>query len=287
MARTGGLILSGGRSSRMGYDKFHLRFPGEPLWQRVVNRMQRVASPVVLSLAAGGHPPIGLSDQVETVFDHDLERGPLWGLAAGFRALSGRCDQVVVIPVDVPFFTEKWLQRLIDGLASGEGKMACLYKWEGYANALTGAYRMDLLPKLEGMIEAGQSRPMGLIQDEPVEILEVESLWKPDQEPPPLMDMDTMEDYRKALLMEGVGNSQGTAITVEIQTHDPSEMVSPPVAMFARNEADVRQALAQLFPVSPESLLLSFKDGETVSSEDKLKDGAVLVWKQTQSVSER
>ena len=53
MTSTGGLILCGGRSSRMGHDKAALRMGGETLLERVLARMRQVAGPVVVSLAAG------------------------------------------------------------------------------------------------------------------------------------------------------------------------------------------------------------------------------------------
>lgn len=212
----GGLILCGGRSSRMGHPKGGLRFPGGPLLERVLERMREVADPVVVSLAAGEDAggffsgTTTLPPGVTAVSDGVGEQGPLWGLLEGFRALEGRCRTVVVMPVDMPFMTSAHLARLVDGLA---GKRACMYEHEGFANALTAAYDLELLPKLESLVAEGRRRPIFLREDEPTEILTIEADGKG---PHPMTDVDTPEAYRAALLAEGIGSPGAAEVSVEV-----------------------------------------------------------------------
>lgn len=227
----GGLILCGGRSSRMGYPKAGLRFPGGPLLGRVLERMREVADPVVLSLAAGENAqalpldvtslPSGMTalpSGVTVVTDSVGEQGPLWGLLEGFRALRERCNTVVVIPVDMPFMMPAHLARLVDGLA---GKRICMYEHEGFANALTAAYDLEILPKLEGLVAEGRRRPIFLREGESTEILTIEADGKG---PHPMTDVDTPEAYRAALLAEGVGSPGASEVSVEVSVEASTEM---------------------------------------------------------------
>ena len=249
MTSTGGLILCGGRSSRMGHDKATLRMGGETLLERVLARMRQVAGPVVVSLAAGAEPP-PLPPGVLTSSDERPEEGPLFGLLAGFRALAGRAEQLVVMPVDMPFLTVPWLERLVAGLA---GHRACLFRWQEFDNALTAAYRLDLLPKLERLVAEERRRPMFLKEGEPTRVISVEEHWLEEREPPPLMDVDTPEDYRRALLLEGIGNPAGAPVTVELeappgQGEQPWPGVQPLVPLFAATAEEALGFLWRLFP---------------------------------------
>lgn len=212
---SGGLILCGGLSSRMGTEKARLRFPGGTLLERVLERLRGVAAPVTLSLSAGQAVP-ALPPGVLTVRDSAARQGPLQGLLDGFRSLEGRCARVVVMAVDLPFFSREWMARLLDGLDGTPPHRACLYEWDGFANALTAAYDMALLPKLERLVAEGLRRPMFLSRDEPTRIIRVPPAGEADGAGHPLTDVDTPEAYRAALLWEGVGVPGGAEITVEL-----------------------------------------------------------------------
>src|SRR6188768_1820044 len=95
--RKGALILCGGKSSRMGRDKATLPFGPELMLQRVVRLLGEVVElgRIVLVAAPGQELP---ELPVGVTVAHDLrqERGPLEGLAAGFRSLAGRADAAYV-----------------------------------------------------------------------------------------------------------------------------------------------------------------------------------------------
>ena len=241
----------------MGYDKARLRFPGGPLLERVLGRMEQVASPVVLSLAAGQAPP-ALSDaragKVIVVRDSDADQGPLQGLLEGFRALARQCARVVVMPVDMPFFTEDCLRRLLAGL---EGHMACQMEHEGFVNALTAAYDLSLLERLEGLVAEGLRRPVFLSEGQPTRVIEAET---PPRGGHPMQDVDTPESYREALLEEGVGEAGGADVTVIVDTV-ATDTVAPDtvamdtvqgerdfIALHAHTAAGVMNALQNLYP---------------------------------------
>ena len=209
--RAGGLILYGGRSSRMGSDKGALRFGTETLLQRVLARMASVADPLVIAVAADRNLS-GLPPGVIVAADPAPYEGPLFGLAEGFRRLDGLAEAVAVVPVDMPFYTTEWIARSLAALESAE---AALFSCGKIANALTGAYRMTLLPKLERLIAEGQRRPMALSQGAETTVIRVEDHWRKGESPPPLMDVDTAEDYRDALRWEGMGNPAGAAVIAE------------------------------------------------------------------------
>ncbi len=260
---SGGLILCGGLSTRMGFDKARLRFPGGGLLERVVGRMRQVASPVVLSLAPGqAHPalPAEMMGDVMAVEDSAPEQGPLQGLLEGFRALDGKCGRVLVMAVDMPFFTPPWMTRLLDGLGGSEGNRACLFEFQGFVNALTAAYDMDLLPQLERLVSEGLRRPIFLSQDEPARIIPIRGDEENTAEEGtageernasagghPLADVDTPQAYRDALLREGVGTTGGAPVTVEfaLPGEDAGEGFA---ALYANTAGEALEFSLRLYP---------------------------------------
>ena len=261
--RSGGLILCGGLSSRMGFEKARLRFPGGGLLERVLGRMREVVSPVVLSLAPGqvhpALPPEVMSD-VMAVEDSAPGQGPLQGLLEGFRALDGRCGRVLVMAVDMPFFTPPWMTRLLDGLGGSEGNRACMFEYEGFVNALTAAYEMALLPKLERLVDQGLRRPIFLGRDEPARIIPIgeEEIAKDKKaagkDPSsgsgghPLTDVDTPQAYREALLHEGVGTQGGAAVTVEIELPGRATGEQGFAALYAVTAGEALEFSLRLYP---------------------------------------
>ncbi|HEX7927273.1 MAG TPA: molybdenum cofactor guanylyltransferase [bacterium] len=202
--RTGGLILCGGKSSRMGKDKARLPFGDVTLLDLALRHIAEVADEIVVSVPADGDPPqptVLPPIPPNWVRDDAAYRGPLFGLLHGFRALAPVAARIVVMPVDMPFLSGVWLRRLLDGLTDHP---ACAFRWEGYTNALTAAYRANLLPRLEQLVAEGKQRPLALLEGLDVPILEVEQLWRASDGPSPMMDTDTPDDYERALVAAGL-----------------------------------------------------------------------------------
>ncbi len=98
-----GIVLAGGQSRRMGQDKALVGFLGEPLLQRIVQRVQQ-ACPPVLVVAPEERRTALESLGLRVVADRFPHGGPLAGLHAGLLAAGDgyhfviSCDQPFVEP---------------------------------------------------------------------------------------------------------------------------------------------------------------------------------------------
>src|SRR5262245_49311926 len=113
MTRTAGVVVCGGRSSRMGRPKAWLPFGGEQMLPRVVRLLGEVVAPVVVVAAPGQDLP-PLPAGIEIVRDPEPDRGPLQGLAAGLAALRGQADAAYLSSCDVPLLRPAFVRRMID-----------------------------------------------------------------------------------------------------------------------------------------------------------------------------
>ncbi|MGE4367394.1 molybdenum cofactor guanylyltransferase [Thermomonas sp.] len=108
-----GLVLAGGRSSRMGRDKAALVWHGKSLLRHMIDMLCLAgAARVVVS---GDYPEYGGIPDVE----HDL--GPLGGLASVAAVLPD--GPLLVVPVDMPMLSVDALRRLV---ATG-ARCACFH----------------------------------------------------------------------------------------------------------------------------------------------------------------
>jgi molybdopterin-guanine dinucleotide biosynthesis protein A len=195
MTRTGGIVLCGGRSSRMGRPKAWLPFGAELMLPRVVRILGDVVSPIVVVAAPGQDLPTLPSD-VAIVRDAEEGRGPLQGLAAGLHALQGNCDAAYLSSCDVPFLQAAFVRRLID--LRGDDSI-CVPKVGAYHHPLAAVYRVDVLPTVERLLAENRLRPVFLFDSAPTRIVSADELRAADPTLQSLRNLNTAEDYEAAL----------------------------------------------------------------------------------------
>ncbi|MDR7866601.1 MAG: molybdenum cofactor guanylyltransferase [Sporomusaceae bacterium] len=103
-----GIILAGGRSSRMGRDKTLLVVENETLIERTVKELREVTDDIII--ASNATAKYGLPD-VREVPDIFPDMGPLGGLYAGL--LAARYDDVFAVAADMPYFTARLAAYLL------------------------------------------------------------------------------------------------------------------------------------------------------------------------------
>lgn len=113
MDRLWGLVLAGGKSSRMGQNKALLSYRGQRLVDWMVNVLVltiRDSSKVLISGRIAGY---------SCVEDEVAEQGPLEGLRCALKKIKDG-EALVVVPVDMPLLTPDCLAELMS--PSGAGK---------------------------------------------------------------------------------------------------------------------------------------------------------------------
>jgi molybdenum cofactor guanylyltransferase len=162
-ATTAGIVLAGGRSTRMGRPKAELEWHGSTLLHRVCGLIRRVVDgPVVVVRAPGqGLPP--LPPGVEVTQDAHGGRGPLQGLAAGLTAVDGRASVAYVSSTDVPLLHPAFVNAVLAAGARDDVDVA-LPVAQGFRHPLAATYRTSLLPTVEELIATDRMRPAFLFE---------------------------------------------------------------------------------------------------------------------------
>src|SRR3954454_15428287 len=162
MANASGIVLAGGRSSRMGTSKAALEWHGSTLLRRVTRLVGRgVDGPVVVVRAPGQELP-ALPDGIEVVDDAREGRGPLQGLAAGLHAVRDDAPAAYVSSTDVPLLHPRFVARVLAAL--DDDVDVVLPHVGGFPQPLAAAYRTALADTVERLIAEDRMRPAFLFE---------------------------------------------------------------------------------------------------------------------------
>jgi molybdopterin-guanine dinucleotide biosynthesis protein A len=205
LMRTGGIILCGGRSTRMGRDKASLPFAGEPMLLRVLRQVQVGLGdgPVVIVASSTQELP-PLPETVRIVRDQRPDQGPLEGLATGLQELVDVVDVAFVTSCDVPLLNPAVIRLLLDKCMSWD---VVVPQDEHYPHPLCAVYRTSTLTSIRRLLEAGEHRPRALFQQVCTCFLSVDVLRTVDPQLLSLLNLNHPAEYERALALAGMENS--------------------------------------------------------------------------------
>ena len=193
--RTGGIVLCGGQSKRMGRPKAWLPFVGETMLGRVVRLLGQAVDPLVVVAAPDQDVP-PLPAGVAVVRDGARGRGPLQGLAAGLAALGGRADAAYLSSCDVPFLRPGFVRRLIELLGDAA---VCVPRVGDYHHPLAAVYRLEVAGAVTRLLTEDLLRPFFLFEAVPTRVVGPAELADVDPTFQTLRNLNTPEDYETAV----------------------------------------------------------------------------------------
>lgn len=201
--RLGGVVLCGGKSSRMGRPKAWLPFDGEPLLLRILRRVANVCDPLIVVAASGQEVP-DLGPGVSLVCDALPGRGPLQGLLAGLSALSGRADAAFVCATDAPHLHPELVRRLHSLRVEGDHDIV-VPRAQGHQHPLTAIYRTSVRSVVAELLDQDLRRPFFVLERcntrfvTEADLLAGDALFAADPQLLSLRNINTPEDYEAAL----------------------------------------------------------------------------------------
>jgi molybdopterin-guanine dinucleotide biosynthesis protein A len=195
----GGIVLSGGKSTRMGTSKALLPFGPETMLQRVVRLLSGAVAPIVVVAALDQELP-QLPPGVIVTHDEHEGRGPLEGLRAGLKALPSTVDAAYVTSCDVPLLETGFVRQMID-LASDYD--IAVMEIDGFTHPLSAVYRRATLPAVEDLLANNRLRPVFLFDAAKTRRVKPEEMTS-DPDLRTLRNLNTREDYERALIEAGL-----------------------------------------------------------------------------------
>lgn len=152
-----GVILTGGKSRRMGRDKLPLQVGPVPLLDRVHDALSSRCAEVLVA-GGGDHAPAGARRVPDL---RPGRQGPLAGIEAGL--LAARHGRVFVAAGDMPFLAGGLVAYLL-GLLS-EGTPAVVPVLANGSHPLCAAYHArEVSPAVAAALDRGERSARGLVE---------------------------------------------------------------------------------------------------------------------------
>lgn len=192
--KAGGIILAGGRSSRIGRDKSRLEFGGVELAQRTVDFIGDRFSEVIF--VTNQPQTVPWRDDLIVVQDEVPFQGPLGGILAGLQTSDYNLN--FLIGVDMPFLNEKLIAALMTYDAAAD---AVVPRLEGGLEPLHAVYSKNCLPAIRSRLKRGDYRMASFLED--VSLIEVgeAELRLADPELLAFFNVNTLDDYESAKMI--------------------------------------------------------------------------------------
>jgi molybdopterin-guanine dinucleotide biosynthesis protein A len=185
------VVLTGGKSSRMGRPKALLPFDGEPLIVHIVRHLKRVFAETVVVAAPEQELPLL---PVALVRDQVAYQGPVSGIYRGLKAATK--EVCFVTSCDAPFLDLALISHLLSEISDCD---VVVPFWQERFQPLHAVYRRSVAPLLHEQLERGELRPIFLYDKVRTRKVNEDEIRTLDPEGMSFLNMNSPADYDSAL----------------------------------------------------------------------------------------
>ncbi len=194
-----GLILSGGKSKRMGRPKAFLPYEGSTVIGHIVSEIKDLFSEIfIVANEVESFEDLGV-DVVKDILPH---RGPLGGILSGLMTSSNH--YAFVMACDMPLIDKRLVRELVSRRQDND--VVVLSHPQGI-EPLFGVYSKNCIKPLEESLFAGNLSVQDFLSGLKAGIYE----WMPERADadalPPFFNINTPQDYSRVIARAGMGVS--------------------------------------------------------------------------------
>lgn len=151
-----GIILSGGKSSRMGTDKGFVMWENKQFVQYSIDALQPIVNEIIIVSDYEQYDVLGY----KRIKDDVSDAGPLSGLYSGLKESKTALN--LVLSCDVPLITSEVVKKLVATYQEGMDAVVC--RADGRIMPLIAMYTKKSLKACEELLKAGEYRMMHLLK---------------------------------------------------------------------------------------------------------------------------
>jgi len=185
-----GVILSGGKNTRMGSNKAFLKVDGERLIDRAVRIYREVCDEIIL---VTNEPQLYLDQDVSIVTDLEKSKGPLMGIYTGlFWAAS---ETAFVAACDMPFLSAPFIRYLWEQ-SGGDVDIVVPETADGL-QPLHAVYSRRCLPAIKARLDRDRLKVTGFYRGMKVRTVSEETIRRFDPHGRMFLNVNTVEEFGK------------------------------------------------------------------------------------------
>lgn len=142
-----GIILAGGKSSRMGTDKGVLHVDGRAMVERIIETLSSATSRIIIIANNNNYDSFGYPVKQDLIKDC----GPMGGIYTGLKFSSTPLN--IIMSCDIPFVEADTLKQLAESPAQYE---VVVPVHEGKTEPLCARYHQKCIPAFAGLLRKGE-----------------------------------------------------------------------------------------------------------------------------------
>lgn len=185
-----GIILSGGRSSRLGMNKAFLEIEGERLIDRTVKKFRGLFSEIIL---VTNEPLLYLDQDITLVTDIYKGKGPLGGLYAGLFYAS--FDYAFLCACDMPYLNPEFIRYMMGKVP--EYDIVVPETADGF-HPLHAIYSRRCLPTIKSLLLRDRLKMTGCFKGMKVLYVPETVIRRYDQQGWMFLNINTEQDLQRA-----------------------------------------------------------------------------------------
>ena len=151
-----GIILAGGKSSRMGSDKGLMSVCGKPMISHVIEQLEALQIPIIII----ANNPAYSQFNYPVFEDLMKDKGPVGGIYTGLFKSS--TEKNLIVSCDVPNVDSKLFEHLI---SFSENHVVTISEYEGKRHPLVGVYRKKALDVFKENLHKNQLKLSYICED--------------------------------------------------------------------------------------------------------------------------
>lgn len=162
------VILAGGKSTRMGFDKQFLKIDQKRLMDSLVEELSEIFEEIIV-ISNKPEEYIDVNYKVEK--DIIPNRGPLSGIHSGLK--NGKSEYIYFIACDMPNINLDYIQYMM-GEIENLDIQACITEYGEHMETLNAFYSKDIIEQIENNLSKGKRSIKYLLYDLKVHYIQEE-----------------------------------------------------------------------------------------------------------------
>jgi FdhD protein len=161
------VILAGGKSSRMGFNKEFIEINGKSLVKSNIEKLKQIFTEIIV---VTNNPKLYENLKVITTQDIYFQKGPLSGIHAALKRSSS--EYIYLLACDMPEIDFKFIELMKEMISRKHPEIVVARK-DSYIEPFNGFYSKSLLKKIEELISQSKLSVRALMDRSIVEYIDL------------------------------------------------------------------------------------------------------------------
>lgn len=186
------IILAGGKSVRMGFDKQLIDVNGTPLTLKIANELEEFFTEIII---VSNTPELYVDTKYKVISDIFKGNGPISGIHVGL--LNCTSDYAYLTACDMPYISSAYIdttKTILNMEKEYDGLVSVI---NGYIEPMNGYYSKSLLPIIEEQIKAGNYKLRSLIKESNFYILQEKDFLEKNLDKNIFFNMNNVNDLKE------------------------------------------------------------------------------------------